>query len=230
MRSLLLPLAALAAACGGRSFGPPMPATLAPADPATIAVWVGGTQATEPVMMRFRWTFIDEKGTAKGRGSAIILPPDSLRFDFRGPLGSGSGAAAVVGDVALWAEPEEEVDKLVPNYPLLWAMLGKARYPAMGDELRAFRDARLTAWRYTDGTDTVDYMLLRDAERHLFVDVRQRGERIGRVASTLDAAGNPVTARLEIPGQPARLDLSFYLTAPLDSIPADLWQRPSDAP
>ena len=206
-----------------------MPTALGPAEGATVASWVGGTQATEPVLMRFRWTFIDEKGTAKGRGSAIILPPDSLRFDFRGPLGSGSGAAAVVGDVPLWAEPEEEVDKLVPNYPLLWAMLGKARYPGADDQLRAYTDDRLTAWRYANGADTVDYILVRGESRQLVVDVRQAGRRIGRVATVLTADGMPESARLEIPGQPARLDLSFYVAGPLDAIPPDLWQRPADA-
>lgn len=203
-----------------------MPTALAPAEAGTVRAWVGATQATEPTLMRFRWTFIDEKGTAKGRGSAIILPPDSLRFDFRGPLGSGSGAAAVVGDMALWAEPEEEVDKLVPSYPILWAMMGKARYPAAGDEVRAFRDDRLTAWRYASGADTVDYMILRQDGTQLFVDVRQAGQRIGRVATTLDDSGYPATVRLEIPGGPARLELTFYAAGPLDSLPPNLWVKP----
>lgn len=227
MPSLLL---VATGACGGRAFGPPMPTALAPVDPAMVAGWVGGTQAGEPTMLRFRWTFQDEKGAAKGRGSAIILPPDSLRFDFRGPLGSGSGAAAVVGDLALWAEPEEEVDKLVPNYPLLWAMLGKARAPTAGDALRGYRDEHLTAWRYSAGADTVDYILVHGSPRQLIVDVRQGGSRIGRVATTLDAVGHPVRARMEIPRQPARLDLSFYVAGPLDDRPADLWTRPDDAP
>ncbi len=33
-----------------------------------------------------------------GRGTARIVPPDSLRFDYAGPLGFGSGAAVVIGD------------------------------------------------------------------------------------------------------------------------------------
>lgn len=207
-----------------------MPTALAPADAGTVNAWVAATQATEPTLMRFRWTFIDEKGTAKGRGSAIILPPDSLRFDFRGPLGSGSGAAAVVGDAALWAEPEEEVNKLVPSYPILWAMMGKARYPAANDEVRAFRDERMTAWRYASGPDTVDYLLVRGEEVRLFVDVRQAGQRIGLVATTLDASGYPATVRLEIPGAPARLELTFYAAGRLDSLPPNLWARPDAEP
>lgn len=230
MRSPIPALSLLLAACGGRAFGPPMPTTMAPAEAGTVAAWVGETEARQPVMMRFRWTFIDEKGTAKGRGSAIIVPPDSLRFDFRGPLGSGAGAAAVVGNTALWAEPEEEVNKLVPNYPILWAMLGRARHPDADVAIRAFSDDRVTAWRYVSGADTVDYQVVRHLSRQMFVDVRQAGERIGRVATTYDAAGFPAKARLEVPSRPARLELAFYGAGPLDTLPVDLWARPSDAP
>lgn len=202
-----------------------MPTTLSPASPETVRPWVAGTMVSEPIQMRFRWSYTDEKGHASGRGNAIILPVDSLRFDFAGPLGSGRSAAAVVGDSGLWAVPEEEVEKLVPNYPILWAMLGQARLPGAADAVRAFSDPALTAWRYTGGADTVDYIIT-SAPRQLIVDVRQAGQRIGRVLTTLDSEGRPLTSRLEVPAKPARVELEFYRWEAPDSLPADLWLKP----
>ena len=68
-------------------------------------------------------------------GSARVAPPDSLRFDVAGPFGAGAAAAAVIGDQPLWAEPPDAVKKLVPNYPLMWAMFGIARQPEARNQL-----------------------------------------------------------------------------------------------
>jgi hypothetical protein len=207
-----------------------MPIGLAPIERSAVDAWVGQTAVREPIELRFRWNYLDEKGNARGRGSAIILPPDSLRFDFSGPLGSGRSAAAVIGDSGLWAVPEEEVARLVPNYPILWAMLGRALAPHPGGGLRGISDERLVAWQHASGVDTVEYILTSGDSRQLVVDVRQAGRRIGRVVTRLDAAGHPLESRLDVPGEPARVDLTFYRWDPADSLPADLWQRPVDAP
>lgn len=180
--------------------------------------------------MRFSWRFLDEKGTASGRGSAQIAPPDSLRFDFRGPLGSGRGAAAVVGDSALWAEPEDQVQRLVPSYPILWAILGQGRYPLAGDQVSGLETERVRAWRYVNGVDTVDYVLTLAGKRQLVADVREGPRRIGRVVTTFDADGWPLTARLDVPSGPARLDLTFTERTRMDAIPSDRWIAPVDAP
>jgi len=229
MRPRLLLVALLLAACGGGVIGPPMPVGLGPTDSTTVGAWVGATQVGEPVMMRFRFTYIDEKGTAKGRGSAIILPPDSLRFDFAGPLGANRSAAMVVGDSGHWAVPEDEVEKLVPNYPILWAMLGQARYPSPDDSLRALEQGELTAWRYASGEDTVEYIRTRGATPQLVVDVRHAGKRIGRVVTDLSPAGQPLRARLSVPSKPARVDLEFYRHEPLAERPDSLWVKPDDS-
>ena len=97
---------------------------------------------------RFKWLFQDEQSSAGGRGSARIAPPDSLRFDVAGPFGSGAASAAVVGEQPLWAEPPDAIKKLVPNYPLMWAMFGVARLPADGVSLRGLTEGSVTAWQY----------------------------------------------------------------------------------
>lgn len=227
----LLPLVLLG--CAGGLPGPKMPTPLARSDAGAIAPWVAETTDTMPREASFRWSYLDGRteGGAKGRGSFVIVAPDSLRFDFRGPLNSGAGAAFVVGDSAVWALPEEDVQKLVPNYPLLWAMLGRARAPMQGDQVQSATSRDVTAWRYVRGADTVDYLISRTGTRQLVADVRSGGERIGRVLTTFDGEGRLSSARLDIPSRPARLDLTFYRHGVPDSLPASLWARPDlDAP
>ncbi len=230
MRMRAVPLILLLSACAGGSFGPPMPVGLGSAEPGAIDKWVAATVTTEPVMMRFHWKYRDEKGDAGGRGSAIIIPPDSLRFDFSGPLGSGRSAAMVVGDSGLWAVPEDQVEKLVPNYPILWAMLGMARFPGPDDTLRALERGDLTAWRYASGPDTVDYIRTSGDTPQLVVEVRAEGRRVGRVVTDLGPGGQPLRSRLSVPSKPARVDLEFYRHEPLSERPESLWVRPSDEP
>jgi hypothetical protein len=218
------------AGCAGRLPGPAIPTGHAPMAPADVAEWVTASERTEAVQLRFSWRFLDEKGTASGRGSAQIAPPDSLRFDFRGPLGSGRGAAAVVGDAALWAEPEDQVQRLVPSYPILWAILGQVRYPVADDQVSGLETERVRAWRYVNGADTVDYVVTRSGTRQLVADVRQGNRRIGRVVTTFDENGWPRTSRLDVPSGPARLDLTFTERTRMDSIPRDRWIAPVDAP
>ena len=233
MRTLLLPAAGLLLLIGcatNRFPGPPMPVGLAPVAADTVADWVAQTRFTSPMMVRFQWRLHEESGTGGGRGSAMILPGDSMRFDFRLPLGAGSGAAAVIGDSSLWAEPEEDVRKLVPSFPILWAMLGRARPAAQGAELTGLRNETLTAWRAVVGADTVDYVLVHSPVRQLIADVKRDGTRLGRVATSFDAEGRLQRSRLDIPSRPARLELEFYGHRAIDGIADTLWSRPSDAP
>src|SRR6185295_962177 len=135
-RSALVSYLALTlAACRGTP-GMLVPAAAAPVSREQVSQWVAATVPDEHRLHRFKWLFQDERSSAGGRGSARIAPPDSLRFDVAGPFGSGAAAAAVVGDQPLWAEPPDAVKKLVPNYPLMWALLGVAREPADGEQLR----------------------------------------------------------------------------------------------
>src|SRR5690242_8725652 len=121
-------LAAVTAACHSAP-GALVPVAAAPVSPAQVSAWVQATVPTDSRLMRFKWLFRNENSSAGGRGSARIAPPDSLRFDIAGPFGSNPAAAVVVGDSARWVEPEDVIKKLVPNYPLMWALLGVARLP-----------------------------------------------------------------------------------------------------
>lgn len=197
-----------------------------PAGPATrdqVIAWVEPTVPTAPKLMRFKWLFRDDNSSAGGRGSARIAPPDSLRFDVSGPFGSNPSAAAVVGDSALWVQPEDAIEKLVPNYPLMWALLGVARMPADGATLRGSTEGDRIVWEYANGADTIAYARSTGTGR-LLAEVREAGKLIGRVETTVGTDGDPKTARLTVPSAPARLDITFLSTNRADSFDADVWR------
>src|SRR5256885_11148784 len=102
---------------------------LAPADPAAAAAWARATLPGRDTAIRFRWKYQDADRRWGGRGQARIAPPDSLRFDYVGPLGLGAGAAVLVGDSVLWADPERNFRSLVPAVRMLWAGLVGAGPP-----------------------------------------------------------------------------------------------------
>lgn len=214
-------LALSLAACRGAP-GAVVPESAKPVSREQVAEWVGATLPSEHELHRFKWLFQDERSSAGGRGSARIAPPDSLRFDVAGPFGSGAASAAVVGDQPLWAEPPDAVKKLVPNYPLMWAMFGVARLPEDGDALRGLRDGVVTAWSYAGATDTVNYVRTGGKSGKLVTEVRHEGKVIGRAETTLNANGDPVSARLVVPSVPAKLNLTFLSSARATFAP-DIW-------
>src|SRR2546422_9050181 len=79
--------------------------------------------------IRFRFKYRDERHRWAGRGTTRVAPPDSLRFDYTGPLGLGAGAAVAVGDSGLWAAPQENFNSLGPAVRMLRAAIRAARPP-----------------------------------------------------------------------------------------------------
>jgi hypothetical protein len=225
----VLPFALLlAGACTGGGLPPlPMPTGLAPATVQEAATWARSTLPPDNREIRFRFKFQDEQGAAGGRGRARLARPDSVRFDIVGPLGSGRAAALVVGDTSLWAEPEEDVKKLVPNYPLFWAMLGVARRPERGSTVRKFADGTITAWQFVAGGDTLEYVRETGTANRLIAEVRQGSKRLGRVETKFGPDGLPVSSRLVVRSPAAKLDLTFYQNEKAKPFAPDTWTRPT---
>jgi hypothetical protein len=218
---LLAYLGWVGAACRAAP-GPVVPLGLEPVTPEKVSEWVSATVPAESRLHRFKWLFQDERASAGGRGSARIVPPDSLRFDVAGPFGSGTASAVVVGDRAIWTDPPDAIAKLVPNYPLMWAMFGVARMPAEGVELRGLAQDSVIVWQYAGPSDTISYIRMA-GEPVLFVaEVRHAGELIGRAETTLEPDGVPQKARLTVPSAPARLDMTFLSTSRASFAP-DIW-------
>ncbi len=225
----ILPVALLwVGGCAGGGLAPlPIPAGLAPATRNEATEWARSTRPAEPREIRFRLKFQDEQGSAGGRGRARLALPDSVRFDVVGALGSWRAAAFVAGDTAIWADPEEEVQKLVPNYPLFWAMLGIARGPGPDATVRKFGDGTITAWQFVSGGDTLEYIREAGAVNRLIAEVRQGGKRLGRVETKFGPDGLPASSRLVVPSPAARLDLTFYQNEKARLFATDTWTRPA---
>jgi hypothetical protein len=221
-RSVRLAYLLLALPACHPSAGAVVPAGAGPVSREQVGRWVAQTLPHQNRLHKFKWLFQDERSSAGGRGSARVAPPDSLRFDVAGPFGSGAAAAAVVGDQSLWAEPPDAVKKLVPNYPLLWGMLGVARLPDAGEALRGGADGTVTTWQYAGATDTVSYARTAGPRGKLVTEVRHAGEVVGRAETTLDSAGTPLRSRLVVPSVPAKLDLTFLSTTRADFAP-EIW-------
>lgn len=217
----------LAVACAPGLPPLPMPVGLAEGSAETAARWADSSRPADNRDLRFRFQFQDEDGAASGRGRARLGLPDSLRFDVAGPLGAGRASAFVVGDSAIWTEPEEEIRKLVPNYPLFWAMLGIARAPEPGSQVRGLADEPVTAWQFVAGGDTVEYVREHGAKPRLIAEVRLDGRRVGRVETKFGPDGLPASSRLVVPRPAAKLNLTFYQNAKVSYFAPDTWLRPS---
>lgn len=202
--------------------GPVIPVEVQPVSEADVAAWVASTLPSDHQLYRFKWLFRDERGSAGGRGSVRVAPPDSLRFDVAGPFGSGAASAVVVGNRAVWTEPADAISRLVPNFPLMWAMFGIARMPPGGAELRGLATNSITAWQYAGATDTVEYARATGNPGRFSAEVRQGGKLVGRVETTLNPDGTPTKARLTVPSAPAQLDLTFLSTTRVALAP-DIW-------
>lgn len=223
----------LLAACPGPP-APLVPLPLAPADRDSAVAWTRARLPAGPVLIRFRWRYEDGRGRHAGRGSARIAPPDSLRFDYAGPLGLGSGAAVLIGERVAWADPEEHFHSLVPAIPLLWAALGIVQPPA--DGAAVFRQVDTTGsrrriiWQFAQDRDTLSYVATRDSAAGppgelLDAEWRRRGKTVARSRSQLDAQGRPTSARVDFPEGSARFELTVVAVDTAAVIPPALWRR-----
>ncbi len=159
--------------------------------------------------IRFRWKYQDDQKRWGGRGQARIAPPDSLRFDYVGPLGLGAGAAAVVADSTIWADPEKNFRSLVPAVRMLWAGLGIARPPAVDAVVfGGGLDSSVRIWRFAQGADTLDYRETLGGVRVLEAEWRQQGKVLARSRTEFDVRLMPAAARIDFPEGRARFELT----------------------
>lgn len=221
-RRILLVYLALAGSGCRSAPGPVLPAGAKPIERAQVLQWVDSTRPSGQRLYRFKWLFRDERGSAGGRGSARIASPDSLRFDVAGPFGSGTASAVVIGEHPLWMNPPDAISKLVPNYPLMWAMFGIAREPPDGADLRGLADGPMSAWQYAASSDTIVYARASGEPNRLVAEVRQSGTLVGRAETTFNPDGTPARSRLTVPSAPAQLDLTFLSTEPTTFAP-EIW-------
>jgi hypothetical protein len=221
---------ALLAACPwSRKLAPLVSMRLAPASRDSATAWASATLPPTPRLIRFRWRYQDERVKYAGHGTARIAPPDSLRFDYVGPLGLGSGAAVVIGDSVAWADPEKNFRSLVPAVRMLWAAFSMVRPPApdavvLGARLADSTTARRRSiWRFAQPEDTLDYVVTDSAGRASLLEAewRRRGKMMARSRSQLDTLAH---ARVDFPEASARLELIVGAIDTAAVIPPAVWR------
>ena len=224
---------ALLAACPGGKLGPLVPVALAPASRDSAVQWTRTTLPRAPRLMRFRWRYEDERVKYAGRGSVRIAPPDSLRFDYAGPFNLGSGAAVIVGDSVLWADPEKNFRSIVPAIPMLWAAFAMVRPPAEDAAVLAAQlddstaQRRRLVWRFAQLEDTLDYVVTDSAGRQSILEAewRRRGKIVARSRARLDSLQHPANARIDFPEGPARFELIVGVVDTAAVIPPAVWRH-----
>ncbi len=201
------------------------PAGLAPVSPETVATWLAAYTPGTPRRYDLRWRFLTPKGSTAGRAAVRVKAPDSLRFDYRGPFGR-SGAAVLVGDSAVWAEPEKDARDLIPMAPLFWAALGLPLAPPRDAEQFGRQNGVGRAWRYVVRGDTLDFVEVGNGPLRLLTEVRR-----DRILATTDTRFRPGT-RVPLEGQmrfPVEGTLFTFTVEAIDSTSAfdpGIWRRP----
>jgi hypothetical protein len=214
------------AGCSGalRSIAPEDLA-LIPSD--TAAAWSAAFRPSRPLQFELRWRFENREGTAAGRATGRYAPPDTLRFDYRGPFGR-SGAALVVGDSAVWSEPEGDVDNLVPVAPILWAALAIVPAPGDGSVVLGMATPERRAWRYAAADRVVDYIRVMGPHPRLLAELREADRILAVVSVELDAtaAARPVSSEMRFPPQRSKFSLTVRQVDSVAAFPPDTWTRP----
>ena len=210
---------------------PPLlePIGLDPVPYDSAAAWAARTAPARTQAVRFRWRYQDERARYAGRGMVRVAPPDSLRFDYAGPLGLGVGAAVVLGDSVVWAEPADKFRTLVPAVRMLWAALGTVRAPpdavVRGRVVPGAGQTRWL-WRFIDGLDTLDYAFTArtGGEGGLDAEWRRRGKVLARSRTAWTADRVPTAARIDFPQSPAWFELTVVGVDTVAVIPPALWR------
>ena len=223
--TLAVPLALALGACapGLKSIAP---SGLEPAPRDTIEAWLAPYRPAGSVRYDVRWRFANQKGSTAGRAAVRIAPPDSLRFDYRGPFGR-SGAAVIVADSALWVAPERDTREIVPAAPVFWAALGIPQPPPDGAVLSARGAAGGRVWRYVSEVDTMDFVEVGPGPELLLTEVRRNGK---IVASTevrfRPGGGAPLEARVRFPQDGSALILTVEGVESVAAFDPSTWRRP----
>jgi hypothetical protein len=199
--------------------------------PATRESALAWTQSTVPTGTReifFRWRFLAD-GRFNGSGTARVAPPDSLRVDYRGTLGLGSGRAVVMGDTVQWSEPAGDFRRMMPAIPLLWTALGIVRPPAedaviTGARFSGLEGAGRTVWRFARSADTLEYVAYDGVPRVLEAEWRQRGEILARSRTEYDSLARPASATVVFPEASARFELTVSRIESGAVFPPDYWR------
>lgn len=215
---------AVVAACGPR-IESIAPTGLLPLSPDSARSWVDALRPDRPVRYDLRWRYTTQQGSSAGRAAVRLAPPDTLRFDYRGPFGR-AGSALIIGSTVVWTQPEEETESLVPTAPLFWAALGSPLAPPEGAAVLGRVWERQRAWRYVTASEEIDFIVQEDAPRRLLAELRRADRIIGSSRASLTVNGPyPVEARVAFPREAALFTFTVEAIDTLAAFGPDTWKR-----
>ena len=213
----------VAMGCGG---GPASiaPVGLAPADAGVVHEWVADFVPQTSRLYTVRpWRFINEQGSAAGRATMRVAPPDSLRFDYSGPF-RRSGKAAVVGDSALWVVPEEQFGALVSVAPIFWAALGLPQKPPAGRDVFTLQRDGVRAWSYVELGDTLNFVVRGEPATRILAELRRRGRTFVVADVEMDpATGMVVSSQIDFPNENSRFEFTVESVDTTATFDASVW-------
>jgi hypothetical protein len=131
----------------------------------------------------------------------------------------------VIGDSTQWIMGPDAIKRVIPDFRLLWSMLGITRPPPEGATLAAYQSGDDSAWSYATEVDTVEYLWTGGATPSLVALVRKDGAVLGRSETSFGPDGVPRKAQLIVPGTTARLDLTFTESTSPATYKPDTWVR-----
>jgi hypothetical protein len=203
------------------------PVDLPPATPAQIEAWIAPFRPITAQRFDVRWMYQTQQGTSRGRAALLVVPPDSVRFDYRAPFGR-SGAAVVVGDDIIWSKPEDDVGRMIQVAPLLWAAMGIALPPSPEATLAGVEAGEYITWRYALPYDTLTYRVTRSLPGGRFqAEMRGMDGVIGRVDLDYAGAGpQPAEARMRFPGSASLVQFTVVGVESVESVGAEVWIEP----
>jgi hypothetical protein len=169
------------------------PTGLGPVSGDSVSAWLARYRPLGALRYDLKWRFVNQKGSTAGRAVVRVAPPDTMRFDYRGPFGR-SGAALVEGDSVLWAVPQKDTRDLLPAAPLFWAALGIPRPPPTDAALFGRTQQGEHVWRYATASDTMDFVEAGAGVARLLMEVRREG----RIVASLQLTFRPGT---HVPGE-----------------------------
>jgi hypothetical protein len=222
-QAVALGCVALLAACAPR-LGSIAPRGFEPADRAVVDRWLARLIPVRSRLYELRpWRYRNENGSASGRAAIRIVPPDSMRFDYRGPFGK-SGNAVLVGDSALWMSGED-FEGLVTYAPLFWTALGMPPVPPAGVALYSLTGNDIRAWRYILAQDTLDFVLQGSPARRLLGEIRRQGVVLAQATVELDTiTGLATKSRIDFYNV-SRFEFTVLTVDTLASFDSTIWQR-----
>ena len=221
--SYYLALVSVGSACSGGP-APLVPEPLPPIEWRQVAEWVSRFQPTRALRYDLRWVYATQQGRSRGRAAILLVPPDSARFDYRGPFGR-SGAAVVIGDSVLWAQPEDDVGGLVETAPLFWALVGIPRMPPARYAVSGRSVGEERVWRFASLLDTLTFALRGD--RLLQAEMRHAGKLVGFTETKLDeATGLPIEGRMTFPAAAALFNIEVAGITELQVVDETIWKEP----